>query len=439
MSSTRIITAKLGASAPRNSIHPLISAKSSTSRHGYDRPRKSLEDWTRTSPKSAPDVALEEPGGSEKPARLADPARPGVRGLLEHKPRVRYQSLAKSTTSPFGEAPEKRESQKNCAAGPENTRSSIEPGHTTTKASCTVPAKAPPQYVSRMMTQPKSKPVPKTKPKGKLPKIRPGPRDPALTPLAQRRLRLLGFTSPRHDWMTRNLGRELASLNHDTLDPFDGAVTCASGFELVCSYNWARPRPRTPPRDPDPGARARWRAMPTDPLIFVPGEAPRLVPRRIPYVSGGPARRRERLANYRDVNQAMAPRWPFEPLFRAVGVMRPGFRFDEVDAVLNRNTLKALLKIGESAAVSCQFIIVSFFYLFVSRSRRREGSPIPMLFWSPSPYLPPDITTYDQYSLLYSCFPPSPRFLFPLFLSFSRSSAFTILHSPFAPPVSPQV
>lgn len=206
------------------------------------------------------------------------------------------------------------------------------------------------------MTKPDSSPKPNSKLKH--PGTRSGRRAPAPTPLAHHRLRALGFISPKHTWMTGNLGRELGAINHETLEACGEPVTCASGYELLCSYNWARPRQRTPPRDPDPDAQARWRAMPRVPQIFVPGEAPRLVPRRLPFITGGPSSWywQRRLANYRDVNVAMLPRCPFEPLFRAVGFMRPGFRFDEVDVVVNRSSLSALLRIGEWVAVLTVFI-----------------------------------------------------------------------------------
>src|SRR4051794_20911785 len=44
-----------------------------------------------------------------------------------------------------------------------------------------------------------------------------------------------------------------------------------------------------------------------------------------------------------DQNTARIPKYPFEVAFRATELMRPGFRFDDVDVVVNRNSLRKLL------------------------------------------------------------------------------------------------
>lgn len=143
------------------------------------------------------------------------------------------------------------------------------------------------------------------------------------THLVRRRLRELGFAK-KHEWLAGNLGKELGSINHELLEPCDAPVTSAGGFELLGSYNWRR------------------RSRNTQPEIFVPGEAPGLVPHKLPLVTGVAAQAR----CFRDVNAALLPAFPFEPMFRAVGVMRPGFRFDDVDLVANRSSLHHLLRLG---------------------------------------------------------------------------------------------
>lgn len=47
--------------------------------------------------------------------------------------------------------------------------------------------------------------------------------------------------------------------------------------------------------------------------------------------------------HYVDQNKSRAPRYPFEPLFRAAEVMSPDYRFCDVDVVINRNSLRKLL------------------------------------------------------------------------------------------------
>lgn len=44
-----------------------------------------------------------------------------------------------------------------------------------------------------------------------------------------------------------------------------------------------------------------------------------------------------------DQNAARIPKYPFEPMFQAAAVMNPQFTFDDVDIVVNRNSLRKLL------------------------------------------------------------------------------------------------
>lgn len=144
------------------------------------------------------------------------------------------------------------------------------------------------------------------------------------THLVQRRLRALGF-SKRHEWLTSNLGKELGLINYQLIKPCGTPVTSAGGFELLCSYNWRR---RTHKQQ--------------QPHIFVPGEAPGLVPHKLPLVTSVFSKGK----SFRDVNAALMPAFPFEPMFRAAGVMRPGCKFDDVDLVINRSSLNHLLRLG---------------------------------------------------------------------------------------------
>lgn len=47
-----------------------------------------------------------------------------------------------------------------------------------------------------------------------------------------------------------------------------------------------------------------------------------------------------------DQNAARSPEYPFEPLFRAAAFMNPSFRFDHVDVLVNRNSLRKLLDLS---------------------------------------------------------------------------------------------
>lgn len=156
------------------------------------------------------------------------------------------------------------------------------------------------------------------------PRLPRGPRGFRPSHLVRRRLRALGF-GEQHEWMAGNLGKELGFITYEMLEPCGTAVTSEGGFELLGSYNWRRRTTREQP-----------------PQIFVPGEAPWIVPHKLPLVTRLVAKGK----TFRDVNAALMPAFPFEPMFRAVGVMRPGFKFDDVDLVINRSSLHHLLRLG---------------------------------------------------------------------------------------------
>ncbi|KAF6813208.1 hypothetical protein CSOJ01_04719 [Colletotrichum sojae] len=123
---------------------------------------------------------------------------------------------------------------------------------------------------------------------------------------------------PREAWMWENL-RDTAvrQINSTSLSPSDASVSSKSGSELVCSYNWKN----------------------SDGVEFhVPGHAPIWqnvpLPIRIPKDEG---------TYFIDQNASRVPEFPFEPLFRATASMNPSFRFDDVDVLVNRNSLRKLL------------------------------------------------------------------------------------------------
>lgn len=170
-----------------------------------------------------------------------------------------------------------------------------------------------------------------------------------LSPLARRRLRAMGFVDDKHDWMMHGIGKELGTVNHEVLAPCSEPVTSASGFELVCSYNWiVRGDQGQPLRIRAPA----WSGQPR-PQIVVPGQAARLIPHRLPLRTSHHSRGQ----TFRDANVARSPRWPFEPMFRAAEVMRPDFKFDDVDVVINRNSLSILLKMGACLAQDWVFFL----------------------------------------------------------------------------------
>jgi hypothetical protein len=89
---------------------------------------------------------------------------------------------------------------------------------------------------------------------------------------------------------------------------------------LIASYNWLRSE---------------------QPSLYVPGSAPQLketvdVPFTLSKDAGN--------SNI-DANAAHWPMSPFEPAFRAAAICSPGFSFDDVDVVINRNSLRKFFDI----------------------------------------------------------------------------------------------
>lgn len=65
-----------------------------------------------------------------------------------------------------------------------------------------------------------------------------------------------------------------------------------------------------------------------------------VAPLKLPLVVG----KRSRMKHYRDANIARMPSCPFEPMFQSMSVLNPGFRFNNIDLIVNRNSLRHLLR-----------------------------------------------------------------------------------------------
>ncbi|KAL4403416.1 hypothetical protein CABS03_15245 [Colletotrichum abscissum] len=101
------------------------------------------------------------------------------------------------------------------------------------------------------------------------------------------------------------------------VEPSDSMVSSAADSELVCSYNWKASQ---------------------DLKIQIPGLSAVLQEVSLPITVPGDQATRS-------INESTAriPEYSFEPLFRATASMNPSFRFDEVDILVNRNSLRKLL------------------------------------------------------------------------------------------------
>ncbi|RTE73908.1 hypothetical protein BHE90_011660 [Fusarium euwallaceae] len=118
-------------------------------------------------------------------------------------------------------------------------------------------------------------------------------------------------------WFLQGTGTQLVSVQSSEVRPGDVAVTSDGGYELLCSYNWIiRPQP----------------------TVYVPGEPPRLVTRSLPMrVSPDSG------VHFIDQNSCRVPKYPFEVVFQAMNVMNPTFKFNDLDVLTNRNSLRHLL------------------------------------------------------------------------------------------------
>ncbi|KAL1849952.1 hypothetical protein Daus18300_013086 [Diaporthe australafricana] len=154
--------------------------------------------------------------------------------------------------------------------------------------------------------------------------------------LVRRRLRHAGLGEKKKAWLARNLGKELGHIHSQSLEPCEGSVTSASGFDLLCSYSW-----RVEPKK-EPGKHS------SGPQIYVPGEAHVLIPHKLPLAVT--RRALSGMKFYRDANTARMRSYPFEPMFQSMSVLNPGFRFDGVDLIINRGSLRHLLSFVHGTA-----------------------------------------------------------------------------------------
>lgn len=117
-------------------------------------------------------------------------------------------------------------------------------------------------------------------------------------------------------WMTRNIGRKIYWIAHWEVKANPHKVTSSDGYEFLCSYSWKNT------------------ALPS---IYVPGVPrvwdPPLTPKQLPKDKGN---------SWCDQHGHRVPKFQFEPVFQALATMNKLIRFDNVDIVVNRNTLQKL-------------------------------------------------------------------------------------------------
>ncbi|KAJ1333092.1 RAT1-interacting protein [Microdochium nivale] len=125
---------------------------------------------------------------------------------------------------------------------------------------------------------------------------------------------------PNDSWLWKHAVKTTAirSIHRAAIEPSNTPVSSTSGSELVCSYNWRIGKNASLHI---PGCAAVWQDI-TLPLILPADEG----------------------VQYMDQNTARAPKFPWEPMFQATASMNSTFRFDDVDVLTNRNSLRKLLE-----------------------------------------------------------------------------------------------
>ncbi|OAG12103.1 uncharacterized protein CC84DRAFT_67352 [Paraphaeosphaeria sporulosa] len=104
----------------------------------------------------------------------------------------------------------------------------------------------------------------------------------------------------------------------------DAIVSSVSGCETLCSYNWLKD-----------GSG-----------IVVPGGPPQWNPQPLPCTLPKDAG-----YSLEDAKAAKLPTYPYEPAFRALATMNPSTKFDDIDIVTRRNSLRKLLDFAAGKAI----------------------------------------------------------------------------------------
>ena len=120
--------------------------------------------------------------------------------------------------------------------------------------------------------------------------------------------------------IARDAGEVVKTISLDTIQPVQETVSWDQNPELLCCYNW---QASTDGKN----------------TIFVPGEPAKWHPRPLPY-----SLERDSGYSFADYNYARRPKNPYSPMFAALRVMRPGYTFNDIDVLADRNNLRTLLE-----------------------------------------------------------------------------------------------
>jgi hypothetical protein len=147
--------------------------------------------------------------------------------------------------------------------------------------------------------------------------------------LPRRQMQVEGPTNEQHQqlwprqkfkdpsWMTKNAGKRVHLIAPWEVENSTEPVTSSGGYEFLCSYSWKQT---------------------AKPTIYVPGTPPQWTPPSLPKMLD-----QDSGFYWCDQHAHRVPRHQFEPVFQALAVMNPTAQFNNVDIVVNRNSLRKFL------------------------------------------------------------------------------------------------
>jgi hypothetical protein len=129
------------------------------------------------------------------------------------------------------------------------------------------------------------------------------------------------FKNP--SWMTKNItGPRIRLITHFDVQDTDIPVTTTTGYEFLCSYCWKKS---------------------AHPTIYVPGTPARWTPPSLPVQL-----KQDSGYHFVDQHSYRVPKFQFEPIFQSLAIMNPTKQFDDIDIVVNRNTIQKLFAFASS-------------------------------------------------------------------------------------------
>lgn len=171
----------------------------------------------------------------------------------------------------------------------------------------------------------------------------------ASTPELTQKLPLKTGRSKAQTWKTTWMFREttgapIRTIDAKSLEPDNNQVCSTEDFETLCSYNWQN-----------------------DGTIYVPGGPPKWTSPRLPVTLPQDAGR-----HFIDQNASRVPKYPFEPAFRALSIMKPNTSLNGIDIIANRNSLRKLLDLaaGKKPDPFCMGLNLIHNTLVISRKER---------------------------------------------------------------------